>query len=112
MNAFERLIDILVRRGLAASSERAVEMVRAGRVAIREWDHTRKPSLLRLMVVRDSEERWRFNEPIVIVGATSKLKSGKRARISRCEFARRAASTLALTPQDMRFLKSLRISVD
>ena len=104
---FERVTDILIRRGMAASPEQAVEMVLAGRVVIRERDFAQIPSQPRPTVVRNPEKIYRFNEPILVVGETS--KPGRR--IPRREFARRTASALALTPQDIRFLKSLRISV-
>jgi hypothetical protein len=102
----ELITEILVRRGLAASPDQAVAMVRAGRVVARERDHTQEgPSPLRPTVVTDPKKRYRFNEPIAIVGETAKFGSGKRARISRREFKRRAAYRaptlkLASTPED------------
>jgi len=108
-NHFQTIIQILVRRGLASSPAQAIEMVRAGKVVILEHDDAQWPVRRRPTVVTDLKETYRFNEPVTIVGETSKPR-GKR--IPRREFARYMASTLALTPQDVRFLKSLRIATE
>jgi predicted CopG family antitoxin len=63
--AFTSIIEILVRRKLAASPEKAAEMVRAGKVLVQKTDsQSPPPHRLVFTVVTDPEESFRYNEPV------------------------------------------------
>jgi hypothetical protein len=94
LDNFQSIAEILVRRGLAASLEQAVEMVRAGKVVVRDRDYTqdRRPFPLVPTIATDPEKRYRFNEPIVIVG---------EAAASQDQFSQRYSPRWIRTPRGL-----------
>jgi hypothetical protein len=97
MKPFETIAEILFRRGLVASLEEAETMVRNGKVQVRKRDESFR---LRLLVEKNPQEEYRFNEMIKLTGDNISAKSKPRRRISRSELGRRKASAARLVTFD------------
>jgi hypothetical protein len=86
----QKITEILVRRGLASSLREAEAMVRNDEVLTPQSGG----------IVIDPDATYRFNEPIRILTESSEPSSARPGRLTRREFARRAASAARVVTFD------------